>query len=270
MGPPAVADRLDEVRDLVLAGEAEAAQRAFSDGRPLAWTQPFHPGFVIEIDRANPPPAGDYRRETDFRTGEVRAGWTDVGGAWRSRAFVSRADRVLVYELAGPALDLAVRLSGELPGRPADVGYSGVAEAGDTREALLTVRATYPPGLGAYGFVGVTRLVAVDGPVRIDGDAAVVRGAARLLLLTVLDRADEPVDEAPLRERLAALPADYSTLLRRHTTCTPPCTTACSSISAWPRTSGRSRWASCSQRSAGPTHRPPRCSRPCSTPGAIC
>ena len=53
--------------------------------------------------------------------------------------------------------------------------------------------------------------------MRVEGDAAVVRGAARLLLLTVLDRADEPVDEEPLRARLAALPADYPTLLRRHT-----------------------------------------------------
>jgi alpha-L-fucosidase 2 len=216
MGPPAVADRLDEVRDLVLAGEAKAAQRAFSDGRRLAWTQPFHPGFAIEIDRANPPPAGDYRRETDFRTGEVSAAWTDAGGVWRSRGFCSRADRVLVYELAGPSLDLAVRLSGDLPGRPADVGYSCVAEAGDAREVLLTARGAYPPGLGAYGFVGVTRLVAVDGPVRVDGAAAVVRGASRLLLLTVLDRADGPVDEEQLRERLAALAADYVTLLRRH------------------------------------------------------
>lgn len=217
MAPPAVADRLDEVRDLVLAGAAKAAQRAFSDGRRLAWTQPFHPGFVIEIDRANPPPAGDYRRETDFRTGEVSACWTDAGGEWRSRAFVSRADRVLVYELAGPALDLAVRLSGDLPGRPSDVGYSSSARAAAGGEVLLTVRGRYPRGLGAYGFAGVTRLVAVDGPVRPDGDAAVVRGASRLLLLTVLDRADEPPDEDLLGRRLEALPADYERLLQRHT-----------------------------------------------------
>jgi hypothetical protein len=217
MAPPAVADRLDEVRDLVLAGEAEAAQRAFSDGRRLAWTQPFHPGFVIEVDRANPAPPQDYRRETDFRTGEVSATWTDIAGAWRSRAFVSRADRVLVYELAGPALDLEVRLSGDLPGRPADVRYSGVVEVGDVREALLTLRGTYPPGIGAYGFTGVTRLVAVDGPVRGDGDRAVVRGASRLLLLTVLDRGNWPPDEALLRDRLGALPADYEVLLPRHT-----------------------------------------------------
>ncbi|TWF75325.1 glycosyl hydrolase family 65 [Pseudonocardia hierapolitana] len=217
MAPPAVAGRLDEVRDLVLAGEAEAAQRAFSDGRRLAWTQPFHPGFVIELDRANPAPARDYRRETDFRTGEVGAAWTDVAGGWRSRAFVSRADRVLVYELAGPALDLAVRLSGELPGRPADVGYASAAEAWDPREALLTIRGTYPPGLGAHGFAGVTRLVAVDGPVRAEGDRVVVRGASRLVLLTVLDRGDAPPDEGLLRERLEALPAEYEHLLRRHT-----------------------------------------------------
>jgi hypothetical protein len=218
MAPPAVAGRLDEVRDLVLAGKAEAAQRAFSDGRRLAWTQPFHPGFVIESDRANPAPALTYRRETDFRTGEVSAAWTDIAGAWRSRAFVSRADRVLVFELAGPALDLAVRLSGDLPGRPAGVGCSSVAEVGvAAREALLTLRGTYPRGLGAYGFTGVTRLVAVDGPVRADGDRAVVRGASRLVLLTVLERGDAPADEDVLRERVEVLPADYEWLLRRHT-----------------------------------------------------
>jgi alpha-L-fucosidase 2 len=217
MTPPAVADRLDEVRDLVLAGEAMAAQRVFSDGRRLVWTQPFHPGFVIELDRANPAPAHGYRRGTDFRTGEVTADWSDIAGAWRSRAFVSRADRVLVYELAGPTLDLAVRLSGDLPGRPAGVGYDSVAEAGAAREVLLTARGTYPPGLGAYGFVGITRLVAVEGQVRVDDDRAVVRGASRLVLVTVVDRADVPPDEGLLRERLDALPAEYEWLLDRHT-----------------------------------------------------
>jgi alpha-L-fucosidase 2 len=217
LGPPEVADQLDEVRDLVLAGHAPAAQRAFSDGRGLAWTQPFHPGFAILLDRANPAPVRDYRRETDFRTGEVSATWTDIAGGWRSRAFVSRADGVLVYELAGPALDLAVRLSGDLPGRPAGVGYASVAEVEDPRHALLTIRGTYPPELGAHGFAGVTRLVTVDGPVRVEGDRAVVRGASRLLLLTVLDRGDAPPDEGLLRERLEALPAEYDQLLGRHT-----------------------------------------------------
>lgn len=216
MAQPAVADRLDEVRDLVLAGEAMAAQRAFSDGRRLAWTQPFHPGFVIVLDRVNPAPAHDYLRETDFRTGEVSATWTDIAGVWRSRAFASRADRVLVYELAGPTLDLAVRLSGDLPGRPAGVGYTSVAETGDVREVLFTIRGTYPPGLGAYGFAGVTRLVTVEGQVRVDDDRAIVRGASRLMLMTVLDRTDVPPDEGLLREQLDALPAEYEQLLGRH------------------------------------------------------
>jgi alpha-L-fucosidase 2 len=213
---PEVADRLDEVRDLVLAGDARAAQRVFSDGRRLAWTQPFHPGFVITIDRAEPARGWGYRRETDFRTGEVSAVRTDAAGAWRSRTFVSRADRVLVHELTGPALDLAVRLSGDLPGRPPDVRYASVCRAGGARDALLTVRGTYPPGLGAHGFTGVTRLVTLDGTVDEDGDGAIVRGASRLLLLTVLDRGDEAPDEGLLRERVEVLPVGYEQLLHRH------------------------------------------------------
>jgi alpha-L-fucosidase 2 len=49
--------------------------------------------------------------------------------------------------------------------------------------------------------------------------AALVRGASRLLLLTVLDRVDrigDPCVDRLLRERLDGLPVDYELLLRRH------------------------------------------------------
>jgi alpha-L-fucosidase 2 len=49
MRPPAVAPRLERVRDLILAGERERAQHEFSDGRQMAWTQPFHPGHVLHV-----------------------------------------------------------------------------------------------------------------------------------------------------------------------------------------------------------------------------
>ena len=47
--------------------------------------------------------ANDYARVTDFRTGEVTSTWTDSYGTWTRRAFVSRADKVIVHELIARA-----------------------------------------------------------------------------------------------------------------------------------------------------------------------
>jgi alpha-L-fucosidase 2 len=237
MQPPALASRLEAVRDLLLAGRQVEAQRAFSDGRALAWTQPFHPGHVLHIDTVSPEgtPGGvhDYRRRTRFTTGEVITSWFDGERCQERRAFVSRPDRVVVVEIAGPRLDLNFRLSADTPGRPsgvtvtthAEAGGAGEAEAGEAgaNAAGLRVVATYPPlsgdaatGTGPAGFFGVTRLLATGGTVFVTGDQVQVRAAQRVLLLT---RSDRWTTRAPLGEVLSglnALPADYELLLARH------------------------------------------------------
>ncbi|WP_329549459.1 glycoside hydrolase N-terminal domain-containing protein [Streptomyces sp. NBC_01356] len=217
MRPPAVADRLGHVRDLVLAGQREQAQREFSDGRAMAWTQSFHPGHVLHVDAA----AGDspvecYRRVTDFSTGEVRVTWSDGNGEWSRRAFVSRTDAVAVVEITGPRLDLAIRLSGEVPGRPSEVTFTTSTEAGGDGEASLAVVGAYPPGLGAAGFAGVTRAVVAGGRVGAEGDVVRVEGATRVVLLTRMDRSAPLPRTELLRRTLDELPAEYDELLARH------------------------------------------------------
>ncbi|MEY9968832.1 alpha-L-fucosidase 2 [Streptacidiphilus sp. MAP12-16] len=217
MQPPAVADRLEHVRDLILAGERETAQREFSDGRALAWTQPFHPGHVLHLDAVSEEgPVQRYRRVTDFPTGEVRVSWSDGEREWARRAFVSRTDAVAVVEISGPRLDLALRLSGELPGRPSDVSYVTSARAAGGGEATLAVVGTYPPGPGAAGSVGVTRVVVTGGRLTAEGDVVRVRGATRVTLLTRMDRGKPLPDVDALRLDLAQLPVDYDGLLTRH------------------------------------------------------
>jgi hypothetical protein len=217
MQPPAVADRLEHVRDLILAGELETAQREFSDGRALAWTQPFHPGHVLHLDAASEEgPVQRYRRVTDFRTGEVRVSWSDGEREWARRAFVSRTDAVAVVEISGPRLDLALRLSGELPGRPTDVSYTTSACTAGDGEATLAVVGTYPPGPGAAGFVGVTRVVVTGGRLTAEGDVVRVHGATGVTLLTRMDRGKPLPDVDALRLDLARLPVDYDGLLARH------------------------------------------------------
>ncbi|MDG4764127.1 glycoside hydrolase N-terminal domain-containing protein [Solwaraspora sp. WMMD406] len=238
--PPELAGVIDEVRDLILAGRRAEAGRLLGGGRQLLWTQSFHPGYALTIDAdadadadaidadadaidaaavssgsGGRLPAG-YSRTTDFTTGEVTVAWA---GATRRRAFASRADAVAVVRLdAGPC---RLGATGDLPGRPADVGYqtSAYRHAGHT---FLRVRGTYPPGLGAYGFEGLTLVV---GDSELDGDRIVLAGEA--LLLTVLDRYRTPGwGTEALRARVVALatsgeaePSErYAELLDRHTT----------------------------------------------------
>ncbi|MEW2401811.1 glycoside hydrolase N-terminal domain-containing protein [Streptomyces sp. NPDC046862] len=217
MRPPAVADRLEQVRDLILAGERERAQREFSDGRAMAWTQSFHPGHVLHIDTGGAEgPVERYRRVTDFATGEVRVTWSDEKREWARRAFVSRTDAVAVVEITGLRLDLVIRLSGELPGRPPEVIFSTSAETTQDGEACLAAVGAYPPGPGAAGFVGVTRVVVTGGRVCAEGDTARVEGASRVLLLTRMDRSAPLPRTDVLHAGLAELPADYDKLLGRH------------------------------------------------------
>ncbi|MCA2227707.1 glycosyl hydrolase family 95 catalytic domain-containing protein [Nonomuraea aurantiaca] len=212
--PPAIADRLGEIRELILSGRAAEAQRVAADGRGLVWTQAFHPGYELVVEGAC---AGPYRRVTDFTTGEivVTTGFATgevvgTAGGRAHHAFVSRADSVVVQRLTG---ELRLRLTGDLPGKPADVVYQTAAYEKDGH-VFLSARGAYPAGLGAAGFEGLTLVLAAD--VSVSGDEVVTRGET--LLLTKLDRYEEPgwgTDR--LEAALNALAGhSYDELLARH------------------------------------------------------
>ncbi|MEU9208371.1 glycoside hydrolase N-terminal domain-containing protein [Streptomyces sp. NPDC048415] len=216
--PPALADRLGDVQDRLLAGETSAGED-FTDGRPLLWVQPFHPAFQVRLRR----PAAEwrsYRREVDFTTGVVSA---ECGG-WRSEVFVSRADDVVAQYVTESDLTVDVTLDHRLPGAPRDltVGHSAVLTADG---ALLVLRARYPDSERAY--TGVT-LVVTGGRTRTTLPGVRIAGARSLLLLTRVRRhtgeLDAPAEARALRALLP--PADhdsdageraYTHLLARHT-----------------------------------------------------
>ncbi|WP_422748395.1 glycoside hydrolase family 95 protein [Micromonospora sp. WMMD1219] len=201
---PELAGRMPHIRALVLAGRRAEAARLLTGGRELEWTQSFHPGFALTVD-APPGPVRGYGRDTDFTTGEVTVEWP--GG--RRRCFASRADGVAVLHLDQG--DCVVGVTGELPGRPADVVYEQAAYRRDGL-VFLRVRARYPDAGGAYGFEGLTLL---RGDVSVDGDRVRVRGPA--LLTTLVDRPDAPPWRTRTSERrLAALAGNYEELLARH------------------------------------------------------
>ncbi|KJK43013.1 lectin, partial [Lentzea aerocolonigenes] len=136
------------------------------------------------------------------------------------RAFVSRADKVIVHELLpapGRTIDTTLSVSTALEGAPSSVTYATLATISNGN-GHLNLRGTYPSGQGAFGYEGVTRVVATGGTVTANGATIVVAGATKLLLLTKLDRYESPAwDAEPLHAALATIGTDYAALLSRHT-----------------------------------------------------
>ncbi|MEU1849578.1 glycoside hydrolase N-terminal domain-containing protein [Streptomyces sp. NPDC019990] len=228
--PPVLAGRLEAVRDKALAGDYAGANRDFAAGWELRWTQMYHPAYELRIATAEATVAGGYVRTTDFRTGQVTSAWADGRGTWIRRVFASRADRVIVHEMVPPAggtIDVTLSVHTALDDAPtahgADddlhtrVAFTTLASVADG-SGWLNLRGTYPEGLGAHGYEGVTRVVPTGGTVGVSGSALVVAGAERLTLLTLLDRYETggAWDDRPLHARLAVLEADYGALLARH------------------------------------------------------
>ncbi|MEH1099922.1 glycosyl hydrolase family 95 catalytic domain-containing protein [Micromonospora sp. CPCC 205561] len=205
--PPELAALLPRIRELILADRRAEASRLLAGDGVLRWTQSFHPGFALTIDAVDAGPVRDYRRRTEFGTGEVVVEW--AGG--RRRSFVSRHDGLVVTHVDAGACEVSV--TGDLPGRPGSVRYTAAAyRRGDL--VFLRVRGRYPDAGGAYGFEGLTLL---RGDVAVAGDARVaLRGPA--LLTTVLDRPDSPPWRTDELEDLLAAHAgdDYEALLARH------------------------------------------------------
>ncbi|WP_228975897.1 glycoside hydrolase N-terminal domain-containing protein [Streptomyces sp. DH12] len=220
--PPRLASGLERLRDRLLAGDT-AAGEAFTDGRGLRWVGAFHPAFAVRLRRiasggseaaggtrargtaaggtgVGGLPAG-YRREVDFATGVVRAEWAGCA----SRAFVSRADDVIVQYVTGAPLDARITLDPRLPNAPAGLAVDRKALPAPDG-ALLALRARYPGG--QVSFTGVTLVAAAGGATAAEGDGVRLTGAREVLLLTRVRRhtgdADVPGEAAALRALLTA------------------------------------------------------------------
>ncbi|MEU6261555.1 RICIN domain-containing protein [Streptomyces sp. NPDC047043] len=221
--PPVLSGRLDGVRDKALAGDFTGANSDFAAGWTLRWTQTYHPAYELRLDTPGMTTVNDYGRVTDFRTGEVSSSWTDQYGTWTRRAFVSRADQVIVHQLLpaqGRTVDTTLSVNTALDGTPSTIGFTTRATLGDG-SGYLNLRGTYPTGQGAYGYEGVTRVIATgtDATVTVSGSTIVVARATGLLLLTKLGRYETSTgwDSEPLHAQLAGLGTDYTALRSRHT-----------------------------------------------------
>ncbi|MHC4643421.1 MAG: glycoside hydrolase N-terminal domain-containing protein, partial [Planctomycetota bacterium] len=232
-----MAPHLDTIRGMIDEEEYRGAAQfvwglASKQGYPeLRWTDPLVPAFDLKIKM---PPAGktrDYARLVDFQTGVASVQWKDDRGVFLRRLFVSRADNVAVLSLRGErggAVDCRIAL-GTTPGynevevEDGEEGPFGPGVENITIAAngpVLTYRCLFakrrPDSIA--GYEGAAHVRASGGSVETLEDTITVKGADEVLVLVSLDVINDAEESilGDLRNRLAALNADFDELLGRH------------------------------------------------------
>ncbi|BDI29049.1 lectin [Capsulimonas corticalis] len=178
-----------------------------------------HPGYEMRISTPEDGAIRSYSRICNFQTGEIVVRWTDRRGDWSRRAFVSRPDNVTAQSLTAPKghkITCAIQLTTEPKmGFPSDMTFDSAASL-DT----LNMRVKYSPNPSNAGYEGVTRVVTVGGSKSVDGNVLRIVDADSVLLLTrtakYYENCEAHWDRREIQKQLAALPADYQTLLERH------------------------------------------------------
>lgn len=224
--PPIVKHVIPEVRRLALAGQYDQARKLFDQAardagfQDLRWTDPYHPAMAMQIDQSVSGKMSDYRRSTDFRTGEVLVEWRDDNAAWQRRSFVSRPDNVVVQLLSSPAdedIRATCRLVNQDQRSDEAKNASYQPPVIKARENELLYRCKYRKSKRAY--FALTRVIPLSGEVQVRNSTLQFAGK-RLLLLTRVVSVEDCKNVDPLiqqtRSELNKLPGNYAELLRPH------------------------------------------------------
>mgnify|MGYP000912733275 CR=1 FL=1 len=234
---PDVSEHLPALRALLDQGRYEEATlfldaRLREAGYPLGRVDPYHPAGDLAIEMDTQAAFTRYRRALDFATAEASVSWREGERDYRRATIVSRADDVVATRIActepgavSCRLQLIPHGSNLAPqmgawrqehpgGIPIAFAASAALDEASPADGWLTLTGTYSDG-GQFG--AVARVAAKGGAARLEGERIGVEGADEALVLVGLF-ANEPSGPAlaRLRDRLAALPADYDALLARH------------------------------------------------------
>lgn len=194
---PEIAPVLDEVRELVLAGDGTAAaalvertaQASGIDG--LVWTDPFLPIAQLRWRTTPRGEVREYRRTVSFASGLVRLSWRDESGEHSVEVLPDRATSTIRVRLGGPdgvrgTLGVTRGQVREGQGEFTDADdYAPLVHSEITVEDGAIVARTRPvqehrdaPGWEAVGRVrfdpSVTAATGVGANVTIDSTASVV------------------------------------------------------------------------------------------------
>ena len=219
--PPVIANLLPQVRSSMLAGDYFAAQDKFANGWPLDWTQPAHPGYEMQLTISSEGSMRQYKRVTNFETGEITVQWIDDLGKWSRSCFVSRADHVVVQQFRAPSkgkLNLSIKLSESLPNVPPSITFTNTLSTDAHGHTMFNLRGQYSSDATQGGFEGVTWVVRDGGSQNISDTTLTISNANFVLLLSKLDRYADATqwNNLNLQKKLVTLSRNYNVLLRRH------------------------------------------------------
>ncbi|MFA5205910.1 MAG: glycoside hydrolase N-terminal domain-containing protein [Lentisphaeria bacterium] len=224
---PEVSDQLPRMRELLLAHREPEAQplmqQALADrGYQPAWPCPLPLG---DLQVVMPAAHGfkNYRRTLDPATGEVTVAWHDGDTGYERALFVSRTADLVVCELRSRRPGgITARISLDLHQRSDAVRPFLGTTAAPLPDAVETTAANDTVCYAARNddgtdFGAAVRVLATGGTTAAAGAEVTVTGADRvLLLLKVFVKEPRRAAWGRLNGELAAITADYATLLAPH------------------------------------------------------
>lgn len=178
-----------------------------------------HPGFVLKIDMDADGEIKDYRRISNYETGEIIVRWSDDRGEWERRSFVSRDANVSVFELQAPAsggLSCAVSLQ-----MLEEMNFpKGMRVNNLHAKDYLNIRVNYVPPMDAEGYEGGIRVKQSGGSSFLRNDTLYIQNASKVLLLARTEKYATDCmaewDKGLLKEALNKIKPDYKSLVKAH------------------------------------------------------
>lgn len=222
--PPDLSDILPEIRRLIREGKRkEAAELAWSKSKEMhdiqermIWTDPFANAANLHIAVDGAANSRGYRRSLDYSTGLARIQSADGDTRYQQRAFMSRADNVLVVQLTAHGKQ---KLSGSVElTRGAHRLYHRLENIKEPAAdgQWLTCRFGFTLGDGGYEVLALVsadgETTAGDATIRFD-DASSVKVLLRIQPLT--DYGASQLD-AMKKEFARYSRQDFDDLLGRH------------------------------------------------------
>jgi alpha-L-fucosidase 2 len=171
----------------------------------------------------------NYSRSVDFLTGVASVIWSDAGGTFSRKLFVSRADSAVVLSIRGNwkgTVECTLKLA-QQPARGAG-GWSpekmlkdGIKEFKTGAETTwLTYRSSFKKRWegSLQGFEGVSRVVVKGGKTIANGDSISVSHADEVLVFTKIELLNDYENSKIeiLKNSLSQIKPDFTILLERH------------------------------------------------------
>lgn len=242
LGPPITptnqSARLFEIRQLIDRGlykQASQLQFDLSGLTGFMYTDPFVPAFDMIVKMNTDMEIHDYVRSVNFETGEALVHWSDKNGIYERKLFVSRADSVVVMQIAGSnnsILDCELKLRRRIPSSKLDYRYlegsmnraaSHISDVqiganGNNMSFRKNFSSAYPGSI--HALEGLAHVEVTGGKTTNTGESIIIEGANEILILvdiSMLYDPDKSMMES-MKQSLALLDTSYEVLLKRHAT----------------------------------------------------